>query len=275
MNKGQKGVYVFFFFLISIFIGILDYKTGYRMSFFIFYLLPVAACVWLVGRAWALAFSVFCAVIWAFAEVSSRNFDFNVFFILWNASVRGGYFIVLTLALSKIKILLEQERRKSRSDYITNLANSYAFTERLNLEINRARRFKRPLSVAYIDCDNFKAINDTLGHNTGNEALRKIGAVLSNNVRSIDLAARMGGDEFAVLLPETDFDSTETVLMRLRQMLSESMKENNWPVSFSIGLITYVEPPLSADAIIKKADELMYSAKRSGKNMINRELLDK
>ena len=135
-------------------------------------------------------------------------------------------------------------------------------------EIGRAQRTQRPITFCYIDLDNFKSVNDTHGHETGDELLRHVVGALSAHVRPTDLLARVGGDEFAILLPETDYDQAHAVLKRLVAELRAEMNSNNWPVTGSIGAITYTSVPGSVDAMVRRADDLMYDAKKHGKNRL-------
>jgi diguanylate cyclase (GGDEF)-like protein len=126
--------------------------------------------------------------------------------------------------------------------------------------------------LAYIDLDNFKTVNDTYGHLIGDSLLRLVADTIRNNIRTTDVLARLGGDEFVVLLPETDFEQSEIVINKVQTQLLDEMKKNNWPVTFSIGAVTFLTPPESVDEMIKKADNLMYSAKKNGKNTKKREV---
>ena len=160
----------------------------------------------------------------------------------------------------------------TKTDFLTGLANRRSFIESAQSEINRARRYENSFTVAYLDLDDFKSINDTYGHLIGDTLLRTVADTIRNNLRITDISARLGGDEFAVLFPDTDSEQSEIVINKMHDRLLDTMKENNWPVTFSIGAVTFVEPPQSVDEVIKKADDFMYSAKKDGKNRINREL---
>jgi diguanylate cyclase (GGDEF)-like protein/PAS domain S-box-containing protein len=163
---------------------------------------------------------------------------------------------------------LAAERRLARVDPLTGLANRRAFYEGAELERKRALRHSRPLSVAYVDLDNFKQINDRMGHEVGDQLLIQIGSILQNTLRAEDLAARMGGDEFAILLPENDYESARTAVYKTHRMLTDMAKDKKWPVTFSIGMVTFSVPPESVEEIVRVADDLMYSVKHNGKNSI-------
>jgi diguanylate cyclase (GGDEF)-like protein len=125
----------------------------------------------------------------------------------------------------------------------------------------------------YIDVDDFKQINDHFGHHTGDRLLLTVVETIKRHVRAIDIIARFGGDEFVVLLVKTGEKSAALVAQKLQKQLLGIMQNNQWHVTFSIGLATYHSAPGSVDETIKAADELMYHAKHNGKNNIRQAVL--
>ena len=136
------------------------------------------------------------------------------------------------------------------------------------MEINRSVRYKRPFTIAFIDVDNFKTINDTFGHTTGDTVLRIIAMNIKAHVRKTDIVARVGGDEFVVLLPETNAQNAPIVISNMQRELLKGMNENGWSITFSIGVLTLSTPQLSVDEMVGRADQLMYRVKNGGKNNI-------
>lgn len=124
-------------------------------------------------------------------------------------------------------------------------------------------RSGHPLTVAYIDVDDFKSINDAHGHRAGDDFLVRAAAAMTDDLRATDLVARLGGDEFAILLPETDVDEALSLLSRLHATLQATTAQ--WTSGFSIGAVTFAVPPRSADEAISAADHVMYDVKRDGK----------
>ena len=247
----------------TLLIVFIDYITGYQLSFSIFYLIPIVFVTWFEGRWLGLAMAAMGMLLWAFADhLSGQRYDPHII-LFWNAAVRFGFFCIIVCSLSRIKIALVREHQLSRMDTLTALANRTAFNERLQLEIDRAKRAACPLSLAYIDCDNFKKVNDTYGHHEGDLLLARIGTMMNENTRSTDLAARIGGDEFAVILPDTEAEGAVDLIKRLQSKLEDVMKQKRWPVTFSIGLVTYLSPPGSVADAIGEADRLMYTVKGS------------
>jgi diguanylate cyclase (GGDEF)-like protein len=164
---------------------------------------------------------------------------------------------------------------QATTDSLTGLANRWAFDEELALEWRRAERVGDPLALILADIDNFKAVNDRYGHQVGDQVLRKVGEILSANVRQVDLAARYGGEEFAVIVPETDLPGAIQLADRLRVWLANEEIElpdgNRITVTSSFGVAVKGELP-RAEELVARADEALYAAKGAGKNRVSPEL---
>ena len=169
---------------------------------------------------------------------------------------------------------LDRERKRAMIDPLTGAANLRHFEEELRCEIERSGRHSRIFSVAYLDLDNFKVVNDTQGHPEGNRVLKLIVEAASKRLRKTDLIARIGGDEFALLLPETDTPTVETPIGDVISEIMQRLQQGGWPVTLSCGVVTFRTPPDSTAEAMKAADELMYEAKRSGKNAIHEATFD-
>jgi diguanylate cyclase (GGDEF)-like protein len=160
---------------------------------------------------------------------------------------------------------------QAATDSLTGLGNRWTFDEELALEWRRAERVGDPLALILADIDDFKAINDTHGHQVGDEVLRVVGRVLSENVRQVDLAARYGGEEFAVIVPETDLEGAAQLAERLRVALEKEQIKlpdgSHVTVTASFGAAVKGELP-SAEQLVAAADETLYEAKRAGKNRV-------
>jgi len=176
--------------------------------------------------------------------------------------------------LTAIRRLLDRVTELSRMDPLTEVANGRYFHELADFEMDRASRFNRPLTLGYMDIDNFKQINDSMGHSTGDALLRLVAETIKTNVRSIDIIARLGGDEFAILLPETGYEQSGIVIKKVQRYLLEAVEEKRWPVTFSFGVVTCNNPLCKTDELIKAADNLMYSVNNSTKNMVRHEVVD-
>ena len=165
-----------------------------------------------------------------------------------------------------------REQGLSRTDPLTSLLNSRAFYEEGDRLLALCRRKGRPITMAYLDLDNFKAVNDERGHQAGDDLLRRVAALLQASIRPSDLAARLGGDEFAVLLPEVGAPDAAVMLERLRSLLADTLGANQPSVSSSIGGVTFVTAPGSVEEMVHQADSRMYLAKTTGKNRVQLEI---
>jgi hypothetical protein len=161
--KTRTGIIVLCFILVC-FLGLTDFLSGYELSFSIFYMIPVSLVTWAIGLTAGLVISLAAGVAWFISDMYTHPQYSHFLIPYWNAFVRLCFFLIMTYMLAYIKRLLQRERQNARTDPLTGSANILAFYERADLEIERARRYSHPLTVAYIDIDNFKALNDTFGH---------------------------------------------------------------------------------------------------------------
>jgi diguanylate cyclase (GGDEF)-like protein len=178
---------------------------------------------------------------------------------------------------AQASIALENERlhrtvkRQAITDELTQLANRRRFTDTLGREVRRAERFGDPVALVLADLDDFKAINDRYGHGTGDEVLRRFADVLRENVRDFDLPVRFGGEEFAILLPESDLAGGERTAHRLAAALERlripQIGSDRPPVTASFGVASYPDAT-SAEELLSAADEALYRAKAEGKNRV-------
>jgi diguanylate cyclase (GGDEF)-like protein len=253
-------------FILIIAVGLLDLLTGYELSFSLFYLLPISLVVWFAGRRLGVAASIVSALVWLIADYLSGGRYSHPVVYFWNSAIRFGFFIIVTLLLATLKKALEHEKNLSRTDYLTGATSAGFFYYLLQTEMDLFRRYKHPFTVAYVDIDNFKTINDQFGHSTGDRVLHTVVTYVRNRLRKTDVVARLGGDELAILLRETSQEPAKIVISKIQQGLLGEMRKNNWPVTFSIGVITFLAPPATTNELIKMVDDLMYTVKRNGKN---------
>jgi diguanylate cyclase (GGDEF)-like protein len=241
----------------------LDLATGADYTLAFFYLLPVSFVAWFAGRNAGIAISVACAAVKMSVHLAAQQ---NLALLAWKSGTGLAFFVVVALLLAKVRQLLDHERLLSRTDHLTGAVNTRAFVEATTQEILRLRRNRQPFTLAYIDLDNFKEVNDTYDHTTGDIVLRTVASAITGSLRRTDVVARLGGDEFAILLPETGEQAALAATDKIREQLHYGMKRLNMAVTCSIGVLTCTVAPGSADEIITIADNLMFEVKRSGKN---------
>lgn len=273
LDRQSKFTIIRLSFLLTVLLGLIDYITGPEIGFSIFYLLPIALVTWFTGILWGVAISFVASTVWFLADSLGGHTYSHPAIGYWAANMRLGYFLIVSYLMGTMKNLFSATRQLASTDYLTGITNSRSFYQLATAELARARRYNHPLTVAYIDLDDFKKINDLFGHSTGDSVLHSIAQTIKQNIRPGDLLGRLGGDEFAVLLPKTDSETAKLVLERLRNNLLERMRINRWSVTFSIGAITYIALPEEVEDLIIKADLLMYSVKNSGKNMVKYEVV--
>jgi diguanylate cyclase (GGDEF)-like protein len=250
-------------------LGVVDWLTGSEISFSIFYLVPVAIAAWFVDRRAGSALSVLGAAVWGFADFAGGSRYSSPLIPVWNSVMRGGFFLITTVLLANLRRALGRELSHARTDALTGAGNWRSFNDIAERELARARRESSPLSLGYLDLDDFKKVNDTHGHSIGDDLLILVAETLRRNTRSVDFVARLGGDEFATLLPGTDRDGAVRLFARVQAALEDAAARRGWPVRFSVGVVTYRARPASVQDMVKTADDLMYEAKRGSKGGIS------
>ncbi len=267
IEKQNKSFIIAIGYIIIGVLGIIDTLTGKELDFSLFYVIPILIVTWHTGLGLGIVFSLISALVWLLSDVLSGNVTLLSIYA-WNTLTRLGFFLTIAFLLSRLLTVLEHEREIAHKDYLTGALNSLFFYNVLQMEINRSLRYKNLFTIAYIDLDNIKTVNDEFGHATGDEVLCFVVNQIKNSLRKVDVVARLGGDEFALLMPETTQKSAQVVLSKLQHNILAGMQKNNWPVTLSIGVLTCIDTPPTANEAIKKVDDLMYSVKKSSKNNI-------
>jgi diguanylate cyclase (GGDEF)-like protein len=238
-------------------IGWLDFSTGLYLSFALFYLIPIGFVTTFAGRGWGIVTAIVCAVVGMVGDL--ENVGTQGIAPYWNATVRLGVFVVVVVVLSQLRRANQVERELARTDALTGVANFRWLEEEAQREMYSSRRYGGPLSLAYLDLDGFKEVNDSRGHAVGDEVLKTFAAILRDTLRPSDFVARLGGDEFVVLMPHTDVSSAELALARVDLALARDPAAMG--IGFSAGIIQLDKAVGSVDDLLAKADELMYEVK--------------
>jgi len=208
-------------------IAFLDYSTGVEYSFSWFYLLPISLISWTISERFGLVFAILSSGVWIAVDLWSSNRAVNLFAYVWNATARLGFFL-LPVFIIRLNRAMQHERILARTDFLTGVLNTRYFRELAQMEVNRSFRYKRTFTIAFIDVDNFKTINDTFGHATGDTVLRVIATNIKMHLRKTDMVARVGGDEFVVLLTETGQQTAPIAFSKMQRALAKEMEENGW-----------------------------------------------
>jgi diguanylate cyclase (GGDEF)-like protein len=258
--------------LLIVIVAVADYVTSSDLRFFIFYWPSIAIMSWYVGRRWGF-FAVALSTLGSTLANGAEWAAVRTYVLWWNATVNVASFALLAYMISQLRELVDWERDVARTDFVTGLPNTRAFYEALGVELSRSSRTRTSVTLAYLDIDDFKQLNDRFGHDAGDRALREIAQMIRRNLRDPDLLARLGGDEFAILLPATGRVEAQAVLGRLQAELHEDGIAERWQTTFSLGAVTCPNGACGADELIRAADDLMYEAKQEGKNAARFEAL--
>ncbi len=213
------------------------------------------------------------------AEMKSRTLDGEIYDVLLRVSVPEGYekdfsrVIVTIQNISDRKRLERHLKQLALEDGLTKLLNIRAITDRLDQELIRSKRYDMALACLMIDVDRFKLVNDRFGHQKGNHVLKRVAAAVKDGVRRSDIVGRYGGDEFLVILPQTDAKNAAVVAYRIRKLVSflkfNFPKAKGCKISVSIGVSSYPHEKIERSRdLIRLADEAMYTAKKEGRDQI-------
>ena len=253
-------------------LGMINRTLVHDETFQALYLLPMAQAIWFLRLPIVLATSFLTGVVWISNNVASLSTDES--FSYRNAIVSSILVLVIAVFLSVLRQAYKRQKTLASTDYLTDTANRRAFHDVTHAEILRSRRYGHPFTLAYVDVDNFKAVNDAYGHEVGDQLLKFVCDIVKDKLRETDTVARLGGDEFALLLPETGYEAAKIVIQKIQQTLRREMKANGWTVTFSIGVVTCLDPPSTVDEVIKWGDDLAYMAKKSGKDAIKYDVIE-
>jgi len=254
-------------------VGAIDVLIGSEALFWVFYAAPIVFATWVFGRAGGLLFSAAATIVWTLSDQDASGVAWTDWVLWWNVAVRFAFFAMLVLILAALKHALGEERRLARVDALTGVPNARLFFERAQLELRRAQRTGEPLTVAMLDVDGLKGVNDRHGHAEGDALLDAVAAAWMRALRATDLIARLGGDEFAVLLPDTSAKAALVALQEGRGGTLLAFRDRGWPASLSIGAVTYLGGEADVEGLLRHADALMYEVKSNGKDGVRTAVL--
>ena len=246
-------------------VGTADYVTGYEIGMSLFYAGPIGVAAWYAGRNAGLAIAILSCASWYIVDLASGHQYSNAAIPVWNALIRFGFFYITASLLTSLRRSLRAQQHLARTDELTGLYSRRDFENRLKHDLAMTQRRQTALTLAYVDVDDFKAVNDTRGHCSGDQVLRAIGQVLKNSVSEVETAARVGGDEFALILPDTDDRSAREAISKLTSDVRDALSAIDSAITCSIGVVTLLDPDTSPLDAVASADRLMYEAKSNGK----------
>lgn len=262
-------------------LGMLDYWSGPDFGFSLFYLLPVGLTAWQSPGVMSVLLACLSGLAWLAADVPYHGLTAVS---VWNGFTRLTMYVALAVLTGRVRrdrdnlaslnrqlqTLLAREQELARTDILTGLPNSRMFDDGLRSAIARHRRLHKPMAVGYFDLDNFKRLNDTRGHGAGDDALRTVAACLTSVMRSSDLAARIGGDEFAVLFSDCDEPAAQAAGSRIMAAVDLALQTiPSEGLGMTGGIACFAEPPADPRAILDAADRVLYEAKSAGKRRLD------
>jgi diguanylate cyclase (GGDEF)-like protein len=244
-----------------------DYRTGSLVATIGYYLIPVGLAGWYLGRVPAYAVASVSAACHFYVSWFAPAIDKTPL----TSSVEAVSILIVLFAscylILRQKALSETLTRVSQADILTGAILGHTFREQSANELLRSERYGHCVSLVYFDIDGFKSINDDYGHQTGDNLLKQLGRTIGSTLRKYDIFGRMGGDEFAILLPETDQEEAKSIVKRIQQDVENAAGRLVLPVSLSIGVVTTSGgSDVGIDELLQHADKLMYSVKKTTKN---------
>jgi len=246
---------------------LLNARTPGELRLGILYVIPVLLAAWHDGMHWGIAFALATSLLRFSVGIdqmpATTLLDFRVVNELAYLAVVG----VAIAGLSQLRHTHSQLELLATQDPLTNVLNARAFSHELAQELSRNRRYGRPLALIYLDLDDFKSVNDAHGHATGDAVLRLVADAMRGAVRQADVVGRLGGDEFGVLMPETDGDVAHAAANRLVAGI-RTVFRGTPSVTASIGVVAVSGTEAGTDELLRKADQAMYAAKRAGKDRV-------
>lgn len=273
----QRVLFVISMLLLAL-AGYVDHLTGAQASMLLLYAVPILLSSRYCGKFEGIAVAATAASCWLLVNATHPAHGGSGFTLSWNAITRFGIFALIAYSVSlqaHLRQALEREQLRADTDRLTGLFNKGAFQDRVQEEMNEARRYGHPLSIAFIDLDNFKEVNDTWGHARGDKLLQLVSQTMLRTIRKTDLAGRIGGDEFAICFIETGAEQVRRAVDKLISSFDIMSSQSGWQVTVSIGVVTSYQVSENYDTLLGKADRLMYLAKERGENAAEFEVSDR
>jgi diguanylate cyclase (GGDEF)-like protein len=251
-------------------LGAIDWATGPNLAFSVFYLMPVAGVASVSPGRRCLFVAGCAALAWMVADLAAGAEYSTAMIPVWNTATRFAVFAVVGSLVSRLQRAVAHEQVLARTDHLTGAANSRWFSATAD---ERMRSGAEAATLVYLDLDDFKAINDSHGHGGGDAVLKRVAEELQAAVRHDDLVARVGGDEFVLLLLRESGSEAVGDVQAVVERVRSALHSLDPPISFSAGAVTFTPPPATIADAVDVADALMYDVKRRGKGAVALEIV--
>ncbi len=266
-RRSPNAIY-FLSLLILLVVSLLSVALQNTLSLEPFYIFAILFASWYGSRKAGIIVALMSTTALVVAKAYILQYAIGALELVYIAAPYGATFLILAVLITNFRNVHRVEVTAADTDKLTGIGNVRSFYAGLANELLRSYRYQHVFSMAYIDVDNFKNINDTFGHATGDKLLIEVADCLESSLRRTDMVARIGGDEFVCLFPETEQEEAKAVFIKIKELLKQRMQVHGWPVGFSIGLVTFQTLPEDIHEAMEIADKLMYSVKSTKKDNI-------
>jgi diguanylate cyclase (GGDEF)-like protein len=265
LNTLPKAAVMGISLVLILMLGLIDASLPVPASLLIFYLIPVVIATWFVGVRPGFLSALLSAITIFYGQFTPSQ---QLTLSLWNGGMAGLAGCVVADLIHRIKISSEIERQLSRTDASTGAINRRFFMELLETEFNRAERYRFPLTLVYIELDNFADLSQRLGYQKGDELLYQFVEQLSETLRANDVVARLSNDEFAMILPQTNDTQAQQVFARILPELKTVLEAEDSPIECIFGVTTFLEMPEDYITVNDEAAKLLKKIKASGQSRL-------
>ena len=266
-NRTPKTITSLSFVFIAI-LGAAQCIVGETVNIAPLYLFPPLLSSWYGSKTTGLLSALLSALVFVSIEAAFSRVSLAFYELLLLSAPYLIAYLLLAVLILNFRNVHRIEVLAADTDNLTGVHSARSFYAELANEMLRSKRYDHVFSLAYIDIDNFKNINDSLGHTSGDRLLQEVADCLISSLRATDVIARLGGDEYACLLPETDQEEAKSAFLKAADLLTKRMKKHKWDVSFSMGVVTFENLPEDIKEAIDITDTLMYSVKNADKDNV-------
>ncbi len=249
-------------------VAIVDYLSGAEINALLLYFVPLLIAAWYLPLTDAIIAALLATAAWTLTQyVAGERYSAPQIWAI-NVVMLGAVFLLVTVLFARLRAARRATQELRRTDTLTGLPDSRSFFERAGSVLAMCHRNAQPATLAYIDLDNFRKANEKHGHAGGDRLLRKVADVLNENMRTSDIAARIGADEFVMLLPETGEDTAAVALEKVRNRIARAEEFMDSNITASIGAVTCAPAPPDINGMLRAADRLMSRVKSGSGNHV-------